>query len=208
MCSSHLIVITEYSHKNICRGTSSWFDIDANGNKVPSSGTRDFDTIEEMNQEICKGLEIVGENDVLLHCGDVAFGGKENIANYVSKCKGDIILCYGNHDHMLVKHKYIQEMFKSCAHRQFVQFKGQAIVMDHFPSLVWHRQAKGAKLAYGHCHSNLEKHKSNVHCFNNQMLDVGVDNAEKLLGQYRPFSFKEFMEITQNRPQRIELDHH
>lgn len=194
-----LVSDSHFSHKNICRGTSSWFDTDLDGNKVPSGGTRDFDTLEGMNQAILKGIEVVGENDVLLHCGDVAFGGKENIYEYVGKCKGDIMLTAGNHDHHILKDPEIAGLFKSVRDIQYVQFKGQKIVMCHYPMLVWHQSHKKTRLAYGHVHgSNPGVGKSQ---------DVGVDVAKKLFNQYRPFTFAEFIKLTDDREIYLESHH-
>lgn len=190
---------SHHSHKNICRGTSSWFDLDKDGNEIPSSGTRDFDTVEDMDNALIKGLECVGENDVLLHCGDVAFGGKENILEYCSHCKGDIILTIGNHDHNILKYEYIQEEFKSIRDIQYVQFKGQKIVMCHYPLLVWMASHKKSRLASGHVHgSNPGVGKS---------IDVGVDTAFKRFGEYRPYTFAEFIKLTDDRQVYLESHH-
>lgn len=190
---------SHWGHKNICKGTSSWFDLDLDGNQVPSSGTRDFETIEEMNQALLKGIEVIGEGDALLHCGDVAFGGKENIEKYTSQCKGDIILTLGNHDHNILKYPEIASLFKSVRDIQYVQFKGQKIVMCHYPMLVWHQSHKKTRLAYGHVHnSNPGVGKS---------LDVGVDSVYDKLGEYRPLTFKEFIKLTDEREIYLESHH-
>lgn len=187
---------SHYSHKNICRGTTAW-DISGGDDSV-----RDFDTLEDMNSAIIEAIQCVGENDVLLHCGDVAFGEKDNVWEYCYECKGDIILAIGNHDHNILKYARLPEYqhhFKSIAHRQFVQFKGQKIVLDHFPSLVWHQHHKGARLAFGHVHgSNPGVGKSQ---------DVGVDVANKLFGKYRPFTFKEFIELTDKKDKHKNSHH-
>ena len=152
-----------------------------------------------MNDAIIKGLECVGENDVLIHCGDVAFGGKENISKYVSNCKGDVILTLGNHDHHIVKNQYIQDYFESVRDIQYLQFKGQKIVACHYNLRVWHQHHKSASHAFGHTHSNLEGIGK---CY-----DVGVDSAYKLFGEYRPFSFKEYINIV-NKKQINTCSHH
>lgn len=187
---------SHFQHKNICAGTTSWTNEQG---EISTSGCRDFETIEDMNQAIIEGLSCVGENDVLLHCGDVAFGGKQNVSKYCSHVKGGIILCYGNHDHNIIKNESLQDEFVSTAHRQFVQFKGQKIVLDHFASLVWHQSHKLARLAFGHVHgSNPGVGKSQ---------DVGVDVAFKLFGEYRPFTFKEFVKLTDEKQVYLESHH-
>lgn len=46
---------THFGHKNICRGETRWATIDKDtGMKIPSQNTRDFETLEEMNNESSK----------------------------------------------------------------------------------------------------------------------------------------------------------
>lgn len=181
---------SHYAHKNIVKGTSTWTD---------TIRCRNFDTVEEMNNAIEEGLKVVGENDVLLHCGDIAFGGQENIIKYVSLCRGDIILTYGNHDHNVRKKDDLQAYFKSAEDIQYIQFKGQNIVMCHYPLIVWHQHHKGAVNAFGHVHGNLEG-RGRSH-------DVGVDVAFNMFGEYRPFSFDEFVEIANSKDINFETHH-
>lgn len=49
---------------------------------------------------------------------------------------------------------------------------------------------------YGHCHSNMEDKYNR-----GKQMDVGVDNAYKLLGEYRPFSFEEARDMVKDRQQ-------
>jgi len=64
---------THYGHKNICRGVTAWRLPDGS---IPIDQTRDFDTIEQMNESIISGINsVVGEDDVLIHLGDFSFGG-------------------------------------------------------------------------------------------------------------------------------------
>ena len=152
-----------------------------------------------MNSAIIEGLQIVGENDALIHCGDVAFGSKDNIAEYVSNCKGDIFLTLGNHDHNILKHNYISDLFTSVRDIQYLQFKGQKIVVCHYAMLLWHQSHKQARLAFGHSHnSNPGVGKS---------VDVGVDSAFDKFGQYRPFTFEEFVKFTNLRDPYLESHH-
>ena len=42
-----------YNHSNICRGTTNWRTIDG---KIPEEQTRDFTTLEKMNESILNGI--------------------------------------------------------------------------------------------------------------------------------------------------------
>ena len=63
---------THFGHAGICRGTTHWRTLDADGNKiVPLDVVRDFDTVEEMNERMIENINnCVGENDTLFHMGD------------------------------------------------------------------------------------------------------------------------------------------
>lgn len=89
---------THYGHENICRGTSKW---EARSEEDFQQNTRNFKTLEEMNDAIVDGINsVVGENDVLYHLGNWSFGGIKNIWEFRKriKCK-NIHLILGNHDH-------------------------------------------------------------------------------------------------------------
>jgi calcineurin-like phosphoesterase family protein len=91
---------THFGHTNICRGVSKW-DLTRPGK------TRDFKTLEEMNQAIVDGINsVVGQDDYLVHLGDWSFGGIDNIWNLRKQilCK-NIILVFGNHDHHIARNR-------------------------------------------------------------------------------------------------------
>ena len=59
---------THYGHKNICRGVTAWRLPDGS---IPIDQTRDFETMDEMNDAIINNINsVVGQDDVLIHLGD------------------------------------------------------------------------------------------------------------------------------------------
>ena len=93
---------THFSHKNIVKGQSNWHEKDEQGNIISySQGCRDFDTVEEMDNHLVDQInKYVREDDVLIHCGDWSFGGRENIAKFFDQINcGSIYHIEGNHDH-------------------------------------------------------------------------------------------------------------
>ena len=95
---------THYFHTNICRGITNWRT--SNG-EIPIEQTRDFKTLEEMNDTIDNNInEVVGQEDVLIHLGDWSFGGFENIEQFRNRliCK-NIHLILGNHDHHIDRNR-------------------------------------------------------------------------------------------------------
>jgi len=50
----------------------------------------------------------------------------------------------------------------------------------HFPLAVWNKAHHNRMMLHGHCHGSFQ-HEG-------RSLDVGIDQAFKLYGEYRPFS--------------------
>jgi calcineurin-like phosphoesterase family protein len=180
---------THFSHRNICRGTTHWSDID---------DTRNFDSLEEMDNCIIDNInKNVQENDILFHLGDFSFFGHENVKKFRQKilCK-NIILIYGNHDENLKANKPFedgslpQDLFSSCQDYLEVIIDRQHMCLFHFPQEVWnnnHDKVSSIHI-HGHCHGKL----SNVR---KDRIDIGIDNIFKLTGEYKPVSFKEVIEL-------------
>jgi calcineurin-like phosphoesterase family protein len=78
---------THYAHSNICRATTNWKDAD--------QLTRDFTSLEEMNQTLVDRInQQVMPNDILIHLGDWSFGGFDNIRLFREQlnCKNIILI--------------------------------------------------------------------------------------------------------------------
>lgn len=180
---------SHYSHKNICRGTTNWNL--KNQNEINS--VRDFDTVEEMNNALVKGVnDYVKEGDVIVHCGDVAFSGIGQYYEFLERinCK-NIIHLRGNHCHQK-EHINLRDI-------GYYQFKGFNFVAMHYPAMIWHQSHKDSRLAFGHVHG------SNPGIGRSQ--DVGVDVAKKLYGEYRVFNWTEFRDITDKKKIYLESHH-
>jgi len=138
---------------------------------------RDFTNIMEMNEALLKNWnDNVKPKDIVVVAGDFAWStGTEYIRKvFVDKLNGTKIFLKGNHDFWIRKsetrHLYIRKV------------EDIKIFVGHYAQRSWVGQFN----LHGHSHAKLEP-------FYNQ-LDVGVDNAKKLLGDYRPFKFSEIKE--------------
>jgi calcineurin-like phosphoesterase family protein len=202
---------THYGHTNICRGVSKWKDF--NGN-VPIKQTRDFNTLEDMNDAIVKSINsVVGENDILFHLGDWSFGGFENIAEFRSRilCK-NIHLILGNHDHHIENNKdNIQRLFSSV--NQYLRLSislypgtilhvGKVdLVLMHYPIASWHNMNDNVIHLHGHVHLPPNKKLAQ-----GKAMDVGVDGNFLV-----PYSLNEITRIMNNQPiakLTLPQDHH
>ena len=222
-----------YGHKNICKGTTQWTEEGrTEGGSHSLQSTRDFDTVEQMNAAIINGINnIVKEDDELYDLGDHSFGGIQNIweCRKQINCK-NIHLVYGNHDHHIESNKQyelptdqdlelfynlellkkdypikrlinLQDLFSSCQYYKELKLDGRMFILAHYAHRVWNHSHKGTIHLYGHSHGTLEDIPWG------KSMDVGIDNAFKLLGKYRPFSITEIIDIMNTRETLI-VDHH
>jgi calcineurin-like phosphoesterase family protein len=202
---------THYGHTNICRGVSNWRD--ENGD-VPIDTTRDFETLEQMNDKIVESINsVVGEDDTLFHLGDWSFGGFDNIEEFRNRivCK-NIHLVLGNHDHHIERNKGdIQRLFSSVNQYLRLQvsvypgtklYAGDVdLVMMHYPIASWHNMNDGVIHLHGHVHLPSDKKLSQ-----GKAMDVGVDG-----NNLTPYSLGQIMNIMDKQPiAKLSLpqDHH
>jgi calcineurin-like phosphoesterase family protein len=190
---------THFAHRNICRGTTSWKELEPGSNY---QNTRDFNTLEEMNYILIKGInDYVAPDDELWHLGDWSFGGFANIRKFREQlvCQ-NIHLIYGNHDHYIERNKdNIQDIFKSVQHYKELVIDGQMIVLSHYSMRVWNKSHKGSIHLYGHSHGSILDY--------GKSMDVGVDAVFKFTKEYRPLSWKEIEKIMSGYQIQI-VDHH
>ena len=77
----------------------------------------------------------------------------------------------------------------------------QFIVMCHYGMRVWNKSHHGSWMLYGHSHDSME------HETWGRSMDVGVDSAYRILGEYRPFNLREIKNIMEKR-EHNPVDHH
>ncbi len=175
-----------FMHRNLCKGTSVWPD--------KEKSTRDFNTIEEMNQTIVDNINNkVGENDILYCLGDWSFSHPSNVRYFRGKLKVKTIhLILGNHDKVIRKNKdNVQSIFSSVQDYTEIQIDKQKIILCHYPIARWRGMNRSTFMLHGHCHSKYQGE--------GKILDVGIDSYYKLFGNYDSFSYEEIKEILNNK---------
>ena len=195
---------THYGHSNICSATTKWNNA--------SNMTRDFDSLEKMNDTIVNNINnTVDEDDILIHLGDWSFGGFDNIAELRSRivCK-NIHLVLGNHDHHIERNKEnVQSLFLSVQDYLRLEVRRPInkatletfkFVCMHYPIASWHDMNNGIIHLHGHVH--LDKARK---LGPGKMLDVGMDGND-----LTPYSLSEVVSLLKNRPNKslMEHDHH
>jgi len=191
---------THYSHKNICRGVTDWRTQDG---EVPVHSTRDFNTIELMNNALVDNINsVVGQDDTLIHLGDFSFGGFDNIKNFLDRlvCK-NIHLVLGNHDtHIKYNRDGIQDRFLSVQQYLEVKINDYYFVLSHYPLQSWHGLNKGVIHLHGHTHL-----PENLKFGNGKKMDVGVDGND-----LNPYLIDDIVKIMNKRDIASDMikDHH
>ena len=189
-----------FSHKNLVRGVTNWRT--KNG-EIPTNSTRDFNTIEEMNQRLVDNINnVVGQDDTLIMLGDVAFGGFDNIGLFLDRliCK-NIHLVIGNHDHHIENNRgNIQDRFLSVQHYLEANICDVNFILCHYPLQSWNGLNKGVIHLHGHTHLSV-RHKWG----NGKRLDVGMDG-----NNMHPYKITEIVHMMDRREIGSDMsnDHH
>ena len=187
---------THYMHKNICRGTTSW----SNAEDI----TRDFKTLDQMNDRIVNGINsTVGQDDILFHLGDWSFNGFERIEEFRNRinCR-NIHLILGNHDHHIERDREgIQRLFNSV--NQYTELevnKEYNFVLMHYPIMSWNKMNDGVVHLHGHVHLSPDRRIGK-----GKIMDVGVDG-----NGMDPISLSKVLTLMSPQPIKsgFEFDHH
>jgi calcineurin-like phosphoesterase family protein len=164
---------------------------------------RPFKDITEMDNELCSIWNShVAPEDVVYHLGDFTLGNAKLASYYFQRLNGTIFVL-GNpwhHDARWLDYDDIQHFTEfSTKSSVFVHIllpvtvledismnadgNGIPAVLCHYAFEIWDRKHYGSYHFHGHSHGELQK----VH----NRLDVGVDSAYKLVGEYRPLELEE-----------------
>lgn len=198
---------THYGHTNIVEGVSQWID---------KGVCRKFKTLEEHNEELIAGInKYVDHDDTLYHMGDWSFGGFQNIWEFYKRINcNNIHLILGNHDHHIANNKhlgpfegYAQDLFKSVSRVLYKTMGGEDFVLCHYAMRTWDKAHKGSIMLYGHSHGSLPDYKTPDSKDAYKTMDVGIDVAYQMFGEYRPFHLDEILKIMKNRV-NLSVDHH
>lgn len=133
-------------------------------------------------------------DDILINLGDFVFKNH----TYIPKMR-DRIACrrvhhvIGNHDGHIDKYATI---FSSLSDIMQLNYNGHMFILCHYAMRVWHQMHKGYYHLYGHSHDSIDKHPNQPW---GKSMDIGMDSAYRILGEYRPFNIEEVMDILSKR---------
>jgi len=180
--------------------------------KIIEYSSRPFISIEEHDEElIASWNKAVSKNDTVYHLGDFTLGDKKKARSFFDQLNG-IIKVLGNswhHDKSWLKAENSRSIpfhfdnsrtggavtieLPIVVYEDIKIVKGQeqrlVIVMCHYPFQEWDRGHYGSIHFHAHSHGTLPRIVNR--------FDVGVDNAYKLTGEYRPFELYEAASFSQ-----------
>jgi calcineurin-like phosphoesterase family protein len=143
---------------------------------------------------------VVSNDDVVYHLGDLTLGNSSSASEVLSQLNGHIRVL-GNpwhHDARWINvaqssrdgEVEIEKPIVVLEHMIKPDGWWLPVVLCHYPFEVWDRSHYGAVHFHGHTHGALHR--------THNRLDVGVDMAFKLLGEYRPFRMDEAIALAMN----------
>lgn len=159
---------------------------------------RPFATIHEHDEHLLDHINThVQYGDELWIVGDVAWYDPTNILKRI-RCPNKHLV-WGNHDRAnFAKH------FTSCQDTAIVKLvpggqRNTEVFLSHYAHAYWPQSYTGRMHLYGHTHAEREDTLDEIWP-TRRAGDCGVDNAKRLLGEYRPFSDQEVLDIWGTRP--------
>jgi len=172
---------THFSHRAILR-------------HMPDRG-KCFNSVQEMGDHfIDETNRVVKKDDILIHAGDFVWrAGKAG--HYRQRLNvRQILVARGNHDAAsLAKHVSMMD------YMLFKKFGEHHVHVQHYPCLSWRKREHGGIHVYGHSHGLFED-QLNTLWPGRRALDVGVDHAYRLTGEWRPLSLEEVLWFIDHSP--------
>lgn len=159
------------------------------------------ESIQRMNDYIIDRInEFVRPQDDLYHLGDFGCLKKQDVKNLRNRINvRNFYLIYGNHDRKVARRLQASEkVFTDAFDLRQINYHKQKFVLCHYAMASWNKHHRGSIHLYGHSHGEIENYLDIVFP-QRRSIDVGLDNLYKILGDYRPISIEEVLEIMKDR---------
>lgn len=165
--------------------------------------SRGFSTVDSMDTAIIENINktVPRDNSKLFILGDFVFCpltlrfALDKIKEYRKRinCR-HVSLVLGNQDKRLEHEEGFRNNFYRVADiMEYITESQVSLILCHYPFRgSWNRIQSGSINLHAHCHG-----KELQDDFENQ-LDVSVDSAKVLLGEYRPFTVEEVVKFAKD----------
>jgi len=161
-----------------------------------------WSSVKLMNDTLLDNInEMVARKDRLFVLGDFCWfrrsdplGSYRRFRNKIN-CK-HVHLLFGNHDPKFgskARHS-ISDLFETVSEVRTLKIENVTIFLSHYAHAIWDMKHHGSYHFFAHSHGNADGWLDEI-MPDRKSLDVGVDNAYKLLGDYRPFSLTKAISI-------------
>lgn len=180
------------------------------------------EAVQMMNDALVSETNaVVGRDDTLICLGDFSMNPRKKrkeIERYYKRCQEirdkincqNIICVWGNHDAFegdKDDDRVIRNLFSDAFSQRTVELPILGLTaLNHYAMAIWNKSHRGSFHLHGHSHSEAEEWFEKF-MPGRRAMDVGVDNAYKLLGKYRPFTEQEIYNFLSNRS-GFAIDHH
>lgn len=198
--------IVKYSFRNMFMSEEERKIVESGDNESINRLRISRETTDRMNDWFIDEVNrTVKKNDRLWVLGDFCHFRKGsspseicNVYKYYRdkmNCR-NVCFVWGNHDpHVGTKaRELVSGVFGQTYDKITIVVNGQRIHMNHEPVAIWDCRHYSSWHLYGHCHSGSESWLEQI-MPSRFSIDVGVDNAYKILGRYVPFSFNDLKKI-------------
>lgn len=169
---------------------------------------RPFENVDHQDEELTATWNrYVHPRDRVFVLGDFSFYTADRTSALLTSLHGSKELIKGNHDHTNTNNRVKGWNRIISLHEERIQYDDKPddrIVLSHFAIMSWHNIHKGYYHLHGHEHGNMPYPPPWDRA---RILDVGIDNLAKLLGEYRPIELNEVFDLLSQR-QPISLGHH
>lgn len=158
-----------------------------------------FENIKAMEDHFVDSINnYVRPGDLLIIAGDFCWKASR-IGHFRQRLNvREIHVALGNHDAPSLR-KHVSQ----CEFMLFPKFAGRNWHIQHYPCLSWRKMQRGGIHCYGHSHSLFEDQLDKLWP-NRNSTDIGIDNAYRLLNEWRPFHLEEILLRCSNPPERID----
>lgn len=171
---------------------------------VWKDGYRNFTDEIEMTEHIITNInKYVNYDDILYNLGDWTFGNVYNVKRLRDQINCQTIhSLYGNHCGKIRANKeiitdndvfYPKDCFTSIQDVLTIVHGKHTFFLSHYSHRIWLGSHKGFIHLFGHSHGGLDDKPWG------RSMDVGIDSAYKITGEYRPFSIEEIISIMDKR---------
>lgn len=176
------------------RETKRFFTADTHFGHGTIADVRGFEDSAEHDSHVIAWInKMVSYRDELFILGDFAWK-KPGKYRLQIKCQ-HVRLIKGNHDKPTVS----RNVFGETPEIARTRIHNVKTVLSHYPQAHWDGSHNGAFHLYGHTHATKEAHLDTAFP-GRRSIDVGIDNAMRLLFMPRPFSEDELYAMLSARP--------